>query len=105
MDEQPRPRGPFYWILGGLLLTVFNSSYGMGLNMEDSDRHNAQSIFHPSPPLLPQWIFYTIYVFLAVQVVFSIIGVWRVQKGRIWVAAIYVILWLSALKCALTGFG
>jgi hypothetical protein len=75
MDHKPRPSTPFRWILGGLFMTIVNGCWSLGLHMEDSQRKGQQRAFAPSPPLMPEWIFYTVYVLLFLQLVVSAVGV------------------------------
>jgi hypothetical protein len=105
MDQQPQPATPFRWIMWGLFLTMVNGCWSLSLHMEDAKRKGQQRVFDPSPPLLPEWLLYTVNALLLVQLVVSGVAVWRIKTGRWWLAGILLVLWLVAVFIAETGFG
>jgi quinol-cytochrome oxidoreductase complex cytochrome b subunit len=97
IGAEQKPTSPLRWVLWAVFLTILNGCWSLTLHMEDARRKGQQRVFAPSPPLLPDWIFYTVYALLLLQLVLSAFGVWRVRTGRWWLAGILLVLWLTAV--------
>ena len=102
MSQEQSPSGPFRWILWGIFLTALNGCWSQVVNFEDA-RRKGQSVFSPSAPILPEWVFYTVYGLLLLQLLVSAIGV--VRTGSWWLAAILIVLMSVAVIVAQTTYG
>jgi hypothetical protein len=96
---------PMRWIIWCLFLTVLTSFWATFVYQESASRIGAQSVFRASTPLLSDWYAYSVDSLVVLQGTVSVIGIWRVKKGRWWLALLLLSLWFVAFTASQIRYG
>ena len=102
---EANPATAIRWVIWGLILTLINGCWSLSLQLEDMRRKGQQRMFDTSPPLLPEWVFYSVHVLFLLQLVVSIVGVWQTTRGRWRLAGVLLVLWLTSVFFSGVRFG